>query len=102
MEHEQEIDIEKDKQKIKEEEQEIISSDKDEILSLIKDNLYNEKYPNVYYDYDNQSYKFYLRYYEKIKRYIIFTNNIEIEIVKSDKKKDSIETSIRTNLELVN
>ena len=102
MEDEQDIDIEKDKQKIKEEEQEIISSDKDEILSLIKDNLYNEKYPNVFYDYDNQSYIFYLRYYEKIKRYIIFTNNIEIEIVKSDKKKDSIETSIRTNLELVN
>jgi hypothetical protein len=88
--------------KMKHEEKEILSSDKVKLLQSIKDNKFREKYPNIFYSYIKNSYIFYFQPSNQIKNYILFENDIQVEISRTNKKNEFFKTSIRTNLDLVN
>lgn len=87
---------------MKNEEKEILSSDKEKLLQLIKDNKFREKYPNTLYDYMEKSYIFCFQPSNQIKYFILFENDIQVEISRTNKKNEFFKTSIRTNLDLMN
>jgi hypothetical protein len=79
---------------MKHEEKEILSSDKVKLLQSIKDNKFREKYPNIFYSYIKNSYIFYFQPSNQIKNYILFENDIQVEISRTNKKMNFLKLQL--------